>query len=1186
MAASAETIRAMAGFLGIDAAKEPQLLWLAEKAIIAPLPPGWVEYEDGGVTYYANGEGEAAPTTYEHPNDKLFAQLVAAVRAGAFERCGWEIHWADEGLPYFFHPPSTTTQWTIPQDVAGRSCKSEPAPEPEPEPAVEHADSDSGDEELVAKLHAQQARALKAKSRRAQAKGRRERERKQEHEDKRMRKIAAELKGTDNRYEVDRLRLEGVNSSTKASEPPPRSARSSASGSTVVSAQTDSEDEAFVQKQRDQQRNRRTENMKKERKPKEQKASRSERSAGSDSTTVSAQTDSDDEAFVRAHRARQIEKRQSQMTTERKRVVKMAVGLAQQHAQPDHLEEPSIVQHQEPQGVASADREKAKQTAAALKEREHQSDDVLARAQSSVMTLRQLEQLADSPTPLGDSTIAGISAVTVVSPTVDATLLRALAHSEGDSEEIASFRTDEGDMEDLPALSPRTLGKMDAERKRAVTRRRMFPIPAKDAQTARYGEQCRPQTAPAASGNSARSTRVYDKPWLQEAMIQKAAQTQRARLRQQRKQEWRQRDRQQYKSDDDDPFGLNSCSDSDNEDRDTGTARCSETSRLVQIVDPDHLAMLALGSTMRRAKESYQSELLRRQKEKEREEEEAEFDMVANDGHRVEAFDSAALAKSQAALPQKQARMEVAARTPVEWGGATARARAAIAAQESAQSVACGSENASGKPRPTSAIVRTQNHNHSPASAAADRLGGATVNEAAKQKTVTICDRTTADRLEVKRLVYDYPESVVQKQIAAKQRREAARSTELARRRAERRVAETRGWLVPKLEDKGVEASEEARWRAAAVRREQKRARAQASDRLCNAMSMEKASLAAAAGQTLEQYDMSKQLEKVVQAEIEASPLQEVERLLQVIGIPPPELGQGGKTVRAPLLVDAICTGFIAGFNPLCGTPLAATALWGSIDRTFATDHARAVSAGRSRRNRVKQARVGVAARAAQQASNGAATRNRPHQSGSAASVAQQSSDLQYYTTAERRAAFQREFGTHRPASAGPERARHLRAAANRRKPQDAWWPNTSQAFEGQRGGVGIPPPADQRVRSASGGRRPRSAGVRRAQARRASVLREQGRSNAPRFDPKSGRVVAEAENLDLTPRWKNTFAEDDDGVNESQFGGLMDAIQRKVEAAKLQMVKDQALSEDDSHSCTTVASDDASRHVEYATPH
>ena len=90
-------------------------------------------------------------------------------------------------------------------------------------------------------------------------------------------------------------------------------------------------------------------------------------------------------------------------------------------------------------------------------------------------------------------------------------------------------------------------------------------------------------------------------------------------------------------------------------------------------------------------------------------------------------------------------------------------------------------------------------------------------------------------------MVYDYPESVVQKQLAAKQRREAARSTESARRRAERRVAETRGWLVPKLQDKGVEASEEARWRAAAVRREQKRDRAQASDRLCNAMSMEKA---------------------------------------------------------------------------------------------------------------------------------------------------------------------------------------------------------------------------------------------------------------------------------------------------------------------------------------------------------
>ena len=88
MAASAETIRAMAGFLGIDAETEPQLLWLAEKAIIAPLPPGWAEYEEDGVTYYANGQGEAAPTTYEHPNDKLFAQLVAALRVGHFRSRG------------------------------------------------------------------------------------------------------------------------------------------------------------------------------------------------------------------------------------------------------------------------------------------------------------------------------------------------------------------------------------------------------------------------------------------------------------------------------------------------------------------------------------------------------------------------------------------------------------------------------------------------------------------------------------------------------------------------------------------------------------------------------------------------------------------------------------------------------------------------------------------------------------------------------------------------------------------------------------------------------------------------------------------------------------------------------------------------------------------------------------------
>ena len=177
---SADVVRAMAIFLGIEAAAEPQLLWLAEKAILAPLSAGWHEYEDSGVTYFANGNDRSAPTTYDHPNDKLFAELVAAVREGAIKRSGWELHWTDDGLPYFFHAASAVTQWTIPEAVTSR--RPEPEPEREPEPP-----SDSDDEELVAALHAAQAKAAAAKLKRAAAKKRRERKRKEKEEQERQR---------------------------------------------------------------------------------------------------------------------------------------------------------------------------------------------------------------------------------------------------------------------------------------------------------------------------------------------------------------------------------------------------------------------------------------------------------------------------------------------------------------------------------------------------------------------------------------------------------------------------------------------------------------------------------------------------------------------------------------------------------------------------------------------------------------------------------------------------------------------------------------------------------------------------------------------------------------------------------------------------------------------------------------
>ena len=50
--AAAETIDAMADFLGVAPEEREELRWLAERAICAPLPEGWAQFEEGGVTYF------------------------------------------------------------------------------------------------------------------------------------------------------------------------------------------------------------------------------------------------------------------------------------------------------------------------------------------------------------------------------------------------------------------------------------------------------------------------------------------------------------------------------------------------------------------------------------------------------------------------------------------------------------------------------------------------------------------------------------------------------------------------------------------------------------------------------------------------------------------------------------------------------------------------------------------------------------------------------------------------------------------------------------------------------------------------------------------------------------------------------------------------------------------------------
>jgi hypothetical protein len=70
----------MAGYLGIDPAAEPRLLWIAAQSSVAPLPEGWAELEDeqGGVYYY---DAVADASTRQHPLDEMFRAVLAAERA-------------------------------------------------------------------------------------------------------------------------------------------------------------------------------------------------------------------------------------------------------------------------------------------------------------------------------------------------------------------------------------------------------------------------------------------------------------------------------------------------------------------------------------------------------------------------------------------------------------------------------------------------------------------------------------------------------------------------------------------------------------------------------------------------------------------------------------------------------------------------------------------------------------------------------------------------------------------------------------------------------------------------------------------------------------------------------------------------------------------------------------------------
>jgi hypothetical protein len=69
-----------AQFLGMDPAEDTELLWIAQQALTAPLPPNWAEHADpsSGDSYYYNSE--SGETVWEHPCDDYFRSLYKELK--------------------------------------------------------------------------------------------------------------------------------------------------------------------------------------------------------------------------------------------------------------------------------------------------------------------------------------------------------------------------------------------------------------------------------------------------------------------------------------------------------------------------------------------------------------------------------------------------------------------------------------------------------------------------------------------------------------------------------------------------------------------------------------------------------------------------------------------------------------------------------------------------------------------------------------------------------------------------------------------------------------------------------------------------------------------------------------------------------------------------------------------------
>ena len=66
-----------AAYLGMDIAADTDLLWIAQQALVAELPPGWTEHADpmSGDAYFHNAQ--TGETVWEHPCDSYYRNLCA-----------------------------------------------------------------------------------------------------------------------------------------------------------------------------------------------------------------------------------------------------------------------------------------------------------------------------------------------------------------------------------------------------------------------------------------------------------------------------------------------------------------------------------------------------------------------------------------------------------------------------------------------------------------------------------------------------------------------------------------------------------------------------------------------------------------------------------------------------------------------------------------------------------------------------------------------------------------------------------------------------------------------------------------------------------------------------------------------------------------------------------------------------